>query len=224
MASIVMRTPQKRYYINEAVYFVTAVTSGRRLFFREPLFAELFVMDLWFSSRIKEFELYGYTVVPDHVHLMLQPRGSRNISEIMGTLKRNVSRDINDLILQRTRLPLLGGDDSNRPLPEFPGSGNASLEAMQSAHPTLDPAIIELYLERVHDLRTKFMKKKSNEADILRFRWQKSFYDHIIRDEVDFSNHLTYIFANAVKHKLTEVAEDWHWMWVFGNDEPKCFL
>jgi REP element-mobilizing transposase RayT len=67
-------------------------------YFVEPLFADLFVADLWFAKELKELELFGYTVLPDHVHLLIQPLGKANCSQILGTLKRNVSRDINDLI------------------------------------------------------------------------------------------------------------------------------
>ena len=33
--------------------------------------------------------------------------------------------------------------------------------------------------------------------------WQNRFWDHIIRDETDFNNHIDYIHYNPVKHKLT---------------------
>jgi putative transposase len=34
--------------------------------------------------------------------------------------------------------------------------------------------------------------------------WQARFYDHLIRDEQDFSNHLDYVHFNPVKHGRTE--------------------
>jgi putative transposase len=39
--------------------------------------------------------------------------------------------------------------------------------------------------------------------------WQKGFWDHVIRDEDDFSNHLDYIHYNPVKHGLVTHPEDW---------------
>ncbi len=39
--------------------------------------------------------------------------------------------------------------------------------------------------------------------------WQRSFYDHVIRDEQDFLNHLDYIHYNPVKHGLVERPEDY---------------
>ncbi len=39
--------------------------------------------------------------------------------------------------------------------------------------------------------------------------WQRSFYDHVIRDERDFLNHLDYIHYNPVKHGLVMRPEDY---------------
>ncbi len=216
-----MRTPQRRFYVDEAVYFVTTVTHGRSPFFQEPIFADLFVVDLWFAHKVKEFRLYGYTLVNDHVHLLIQPYGSSNISDVMGSLKRSVSRDINDMIQNRPRTRISAGDDSNRPLPTDGETARAGIEAMRSAHPTLGAAALERHFQLMRDLRARFGTGSQIGSRTTEFRWQKSFYDHIIRGEEDFSKHLEYIYGNAVKHKLTTAAEDWRWMRVFGMDEPK---
>jgi REP element-mobilizing transposase RayT len=114
MVHMTVRTPQRRIYVDEALYFITAVTHGRQPIFREPIFADLFVVDLWFAAEIKEFTLYGYTVTHDHMHLLIQPVGSSNLSDVMGSLKRNVSQDINDMIQGRSfarKTQGSGGDD-----------------------------------------------------------------------------------------------------------------
>ena len=218
-----MRTPQKRFYIDEGLYFITAVTHGRHPFFQEPVFANLFVVDLWFACEVKEFRLYGYTVAGDHVHLLIQPFGSSNISDILGSLKRNVSRDLNDTIRNRPRTRISAGDDSNRPLPGNSETVRGNIEAMKSAHSNLNPMILERHFQLIHQLRTKYPKESKIGFRVMEFRWQKSFYDHIIRGERDFREHLDYIFGNAVKHKLTTAPADWRWMWVYGMDEPKEF-
>lgn len=159
----------------------------------------------------------------DHVHLLVQPFGSSNISDVMASLKRNVSRDINDVIQGRARTVNLAGDDSNRPLPERSETIGTSVAAMKAAHPTLDAKILERHFELLRALRLRFAENSATENGTIVFRWQKSFYDHVIRGEHDFLKHLEYIFSNAVKHKLTKAAEDWPWMWVFGMDEPKEF-
>lgn len=39
--------------------------------------------------------------------------------------------------------------------------------------------------------------------------WQRSFYDHVIRDERDYLNHLHYIHYNPVKHGYVTRPEDY---------------
>lgn len=39
--------------------------------------------------------------------------------------------------------------------------------------------------------------------------WQNRFYEHFIRNEWDFNNHLNYIHYNPVKHGLVARPKDW---------------
>ena len=48
-------------------------------------------------------------------------------------------------------------------------------------------------------------RQRKGEADI----WQRRFWEHLIRDEVDLSNHVEYIHYNPVKHGLVNSPADW---------------
>ena len=39
--------------------------------------------------------------------------------------------------------------------------------------------------------------------------WQRRFWDHLIRDENDYKQHLDYIHYNPIKHGLVASADDW---------------
>ena len=39
--------------------------------------------------------------------------------------------------------------------------------------------------------------------------WQRRFWDHVIRDELDFERHLDYIHYNPVKHGYVKCPRDW---------------
>jgi putative transposase len=39
--------------------------------------------------------------------------------------------------------------------------------------------------------------------------WQPRFWEHLIRDDIDFQRHVDYIHYNPVKHGLTERPADW---------------
>ncbi|MFZ5380163.1 REP-associated tyrosine transposase [Aeromonas hydrophila] len=39
--------------------------------------------------------------------------------------------------------------------------------------------------------------------------WQRRYWEHLIRDQEDFNNHLDYIHINPVKHGLVTATKDW---------------
>ena len=39
--------------------------------------------------------------------------------------------------------------------------------------------------------------------------WQRRFWEHLIRDDQDFYNHVAYCYSNPVKHGLVSEAKDW---------------
>ena len=41
--------------------------------------------------------------------------------------------------------------------------------------------------------------------------WQRRFWEHQIRDEVDLQKHVDYIHYNPVKHGLVDIVENWPW-------------
>jgi putative transposase len=41
--------------------------------------------------------------------------------------------------------------------------------------------------------------------------WQRRFWEHAIRDETDWRNHMDYIHYNPVKHGLANRPADWRW-------------
>ena len=41
--------------------------------------------------------------------------------------------------------------------------------------------------------------------------WQRRFWEHQIRDEKDFENHMNYIHYNPIKHGYVESLSDWKW-------------
>ncbi|MCP3406790.1 transposase [Bradyrhizobium sp. CCGB01] len=39
--------------------------------------------------------------------------------------------------------------------------------------------------------------------------WQRRYWEHTIRDEVDFARHVDYVHINPVKHRLVDRVRDW---------------
>jgi putative transposase len=72
---------------------------------------------------------------------------------------------------------------------------------------------IKKLFSREYIKETKIEKRPSNsrikrrEAGI----WQRRFWEHAIRDELDLHQHIDYIHFNPVKHELVHHAAEWKW-------------
>ena len=104
------RNSQKRIEVDEGVFAVTTVTKDRYPYFREKIFCEVFVEQLRLSKQIRGFRLYGFCLMPDHLHIVFQPKEGDTISKVMHFLKRNTSRNINRIIGYQ---PFTEGEDDH---------------------------------------------------------------------------------------------------------------
>jgi putative transposase len=50
-----------------------------------------------------------------------------------------------------------------------------------------------------------FVRLRPNERGI----WQRRFWEHLIRDEIDFARHVEYCYINPMKHGLVTRVRDW---------------
>ncbi|MCX6796011.1 MAG: transposase, partial [Candidatus Falkowbacteria bacterium] len=67
------RNSQKRFYNSDYFYFITTVTFKRFPFFKEELFCRLLIDNLLNCKNIKKFKLFAFTILSDHVHLLIKP-------------------------------------------------------------------------------------------------------------------------------------------------------
>ena len=177
---------QKRIYLKNYIYFVITITHKRFPYFEEDIFCRLFIDDLLFCQELKKFELYAYTIMPNHVHLLIKLRGEYNISRVMQSIKKEFSRDINYII---------AGD-----IPECRLQGKQYSFRYKK----------QFYTISLGKYRQGFLQKYvQSPSQFPHFRWQSSFRDRIIRDEKDLYNHLRYIENNYLKHGLEKNELSW---------------
>jgi putative transposase len=75
------------------------------------------------------------------------------------------------------------------------------------------------YAKRIKSVKTYFSKQVERRefiSDVSRSRkergiWQRRFWEHTIRDEIDYVNHMNYIHYNPVKHGYVERPKDWQY-------------
>ena len=189
------RNSQKRFYDKNYIYFITTNTDQRLPFFKEDIFCELFIENLQVCKKLKEFELYAFIIIPDHVHLLINPGEKFNISEIMFSIKKQFLHNVNRVI------------GENKLYLEYKiNEGEQTFARLRCCDE------INEHQNYVNDLRKKFVKKYGHpQHDIPDFKWQHSFHDHVIRNEKDFNHHYNYIIFNCIKHGICEDEEEFKW-------------
>jgi len=60
-------------------------------------------------------------------------------------------------------------------------------------------------------IKSQFTKVFRGQGDQEPPFWQKRFWEHCIRDDRDYENHLNYIHFNPVKHGYVASPKDWKW-------------
>jgi len=78
-------------------------------------------------------------------------------------------------------------------------------------HMLIQPTDQGNFSQIMHSLKSNFTreyKQKIKHTGSLIF-WQKRFWDHIIRSEMDLENHIHYIHYNPIKHGYAENLSSW---------------
>jgi REP-associated tyrosine transposase len=83
-----------RLNLNGYPSFITTKTLNNYPFFSNSTNAECLVSCLLFGQKKNWFDLVAFVIMPDHLHLIIIPRG-KNISQSMHSIKSFSSKEIN---------------------------------------------------------------------------------------------------------------------------------
>lgn len=172
--------PQRRIFVDGAIYFVTTRTFDKQSIFSSNIACRSFIDVLDFCRDKLRFELFAFAILPEHVHLLIRSNPRNSISDTVRHIKGRFARLINnstDLSTEDKFLGCRGIDD--RVGEEF----------------------ILAYLSD-NDYRL------TEQAEGMRV-WQRSFYDRIIRCDRHLENTINYIDNNAVHHQLVDDPIKW---------------
>ncbi len=182
------RNSQKRIVERDRIYFIKTNTFEKFPYFENEVLCWLFIAQLKMTKILKGFELYAFCLLYDHVHLMLKPNDEFDITKIMFTLKKQFSHSANRVMgytpMRNARPFSEGGETFAR----FQKTGGLQTKM----------------LDYVENLGKKYQKEKTLYNEIPKFKWQSSYYDHIIRSQKDFENHYEYTVQNFRKEKDQE--------------------
>ena len=177
----------RRFQESKQTHFVTFTCFHRRRGFDSPAACDLFIQVLEDMRCRFVLRVYGYVVMPEHVHLLLsEPEISRlapkSGARTSATGKEGIAN------------PRLAPDSGARTWATGARIGTRSW------------ATQVLLADAMHYLKLSFAKRLG--AGVF---WQKRYYDRNVRDEREFESKLRYIHRNPVKRGLCENPEDWKW-------------
>lgn len=79
---------------NGVIMFVTMNTWHRRQVFIHPNFAKKAIEYLYELMKKKPFILYGFVMMPDHIHLLLTIRAPNTIDEFLSEYRTGLSFEL----------------------------------------------------------------------------------------------------------------------------------
>ncbi|MFH1781984.1 MAG: transposase [Patescibacteria group bacterium] len=88
---------QKHFDFNDRIYFISTKTKENFPYFNTEIYSKILINVIWNSQKLKKFYIYGYIIMPNHLHIMIEPM-NYSISKILQSIKLNSSMDINKLI------------------------------------------------------------------------------------------------------------------------------
>ena len=200
------RNNQRRIYLEDVAYFITSNTKNWAPYFKESIFCELFVENLKLCKKLKSFYLYGWFLGYNYFHLLVRLGQEFDYSNIMFSIKKQFSYNINVVLgYNKPYNPPEGAQSIARLQGGCGDSGNSELIEM-----------IKKFDQFILKLKNQFHQKYPNGTPYPKFKWAKSFHDHYIRNHGDFEWHMGYIAWNPEKHNIPD-----DWLYVFTNPEYK---
>ena len=82
----------RRYYVPDAIMFITQVVKDRKPVFSDDEHVELLRETMRRAKKLHPFMMLGYVFLPDHFHLLIKPTGESNFSQIMHSLKPSFTK------------------------------------------------------------------------------------------------------------------------------------
>ena len=86
--------------------FITQVVQDRKPVFRDPQYMNLLHEILHNVRQLHPFTMFGYGFLLDHFHVIIQPTGESNFSDIMHSFKPHFTREFKKMMGLSSSEPL----------------------------------------------------------------------------------------------------------------------
>ena len=85
----------KKYHDAGHIHFITIVVHNRQpIFALDEAYCHIVIDNLKFYRDNLKFKLYGFVIMPEHIHLLIQPSETANISKILTDMNKYIARQI----------------------------------------------------------------------------------------------------------------------------------
>lgn len=88
------KTSQRHPIQNDVLMFVTTNTKNRKKVFAHAPFAREAIDRLYRVQYLYPFTLFGFVIMPDHIHLLLHVPAPNSISRVMHIYKLGLTYDV----------------------------------------------------------------------------------------------------------------------------------
>ena len=82
----------RRYYSPGQIVFITQIINQRQPAFHDQKSIALLQDTLRYTKEKHSFKMLAYVILPDHFHMLIQPDGESNFSQIMHAMKGRFTR------------------------------------------------------------------------------------------------------------------------------------
>ena len=168
---------------------ITLVADCRRPVFADTQLAKAILTCLLSDETLTQLHLHAFTLMPNHLHLLAGVRQPElNLSRLIGNFKSYTTK----LYWKRSQ-EVLSSQQVSLPSTCITKSdireSRALISALIEGRATLRPEVVEL--KNWPPVKPQLFIKKS--------LWQPRFFDHVIRNDRDLQENLSYIAMNPVR-------------------------
>jgi len=177
------------YSNSKSLFFISINTDSARPVFGDFKLAKATLAALLDDHTLARIRVHGYTLLPDHFHLLAGVRdSSKRLSDSLGYFKSYTT----SRFWKRSRA-VLGGDNLELPgCVERAPTDRSRIEllvALTEGRATLRPEMVEL----------RNWPNVTAQHFISKRLWHQRFHEHIIRNPADLRETVEYIAMNPVK-------------------------
>lgn len=82
----------RKYIEQHVIHFITSATHERKPKFEDRWAKEFLLASLRYHKFVLLYKVYGYVIMPDHLHLLIQPHDDFTLSRVMNHIKGEFAR------------------------------------------------------------------------------------------------------------------------------------